>query len=94
MLLFLPIIVFPYAMLSSHGYYAFEVNLFFSNYAEKIFVHRQNISFSIVLPPIHHWMHHKTSGPMRAHALNGGQHIIITFSRGEGFGSSLLFSLV
>ena len=25
-------------MLSSHAYYAFEVNLFFSNYAEKIFV--------------------------------------------------------
>ena len=55
----------------------------------KIFlVHRQNISFSIVLPTIHHWMYHETSGPMRAHALNGGPHIIITFSRGEGLGQA------
>ena len=36
MLLFLPIILFPYA-LQSCLLYAFEVNLFFSNYAEKIF---------------------------------------------------------
>ena len=36
-------------MLSSHAYYAFEINLLFSNYAQKFFVHRQNISFPIVL---------------------------------------------
>jgi len=61
-------------MLSSHAYYAFEVNLLFS---KKHLVHRQNISFS-----------------MHVHALNGGPRIIITFSHGEGFEASLLFSLV
>ena len=45
MLLFLPIILFPYD-LQSCQYYAFEVNLLF-------LIHRQNISFSIVLPTIH-----------------------------------------
>jgi len=64
-------------MLSSHAYYAFEVNLLFSSFDEKRLVHRQNISFS-----------------MHAHALNGGPRMIITFSRGEGFEASLLFSLV
>ena len=33
------------------------------------------------------------SGPMHAHALNGGPHVTITFSHGEGFKASLLFSL-
>ena len=36
-------------MLASHAYYAFKVNLLFSNYAPKYLVHKQNISFSIVL---------------------------------------------
>ena len=31
---------------------------------------------------------------MCAHALNGDPHVIITFSRGERFEASLLFSLV
>ena len=31
---------------------------------------------------------------MRTHAVNGGPHVIITFSRREGFEASLLFSLV
>ena len=66
-----------FPMLSSHAYYAFEVNLLFSNYAENFLVHRQNILFS-----------------MRAHALNEGPCTIVMFSQGEGFKSSLLFSLV
>ena len=33
----------------SHAYYAFEVNILFSNYVVVFFVHRQNISFPTVL---------------------------------------------
>jgi len=36
-------------MLTSHAYYAFKINPLFSNYAPKYLVHKQNISFSIVL---------------------------------------------
>ena len=39
---------------------------------------------------LHHRMH-KTSGPVRAHALNGVPHVTVTFSHGEGFKASLLF---
>ena len=62
-------------MLSSHAYYAIEVNLLFSNYAEKFFSMQTKFS-------------------MRAHALNGGPRIIITFSHEERFEASLLLSLV
>ena len=40
-------LLFYSLMLASHAYYASKVNLLFSNYAQK--VHKQNISFSIVL---------------------------------------------
>ena len=39
-------LIFYFLMLSSHAYYAFEVNLLFS---KIFFVHRQNSSFPIVL---------------------------------------------
>ena len=42
-------LLFYSLMLASHAYYAFKVNLLFSYYAPKYLVHKQNVSFSIVL---------------------------------------------
>ena len=82
-------LLFYSLMLSSHAYYMLLKLTYSSQIMLKKFsVHRQNISFSIVLPPIQHWMYHETSGPMCAHALNGGPHIIITSSCGEGLGQA------
>ena len=71
-------------MLSSHAYYAFEVNLLFSNYAQNFF--STQTKYPIVLK-------HDRNRNIKI-ILNGGPRIIITFSHGEGFEASLLFSLV
>ena len=65
-------------MLSSHAYYPFEINLLFSNYAEKfISTQTKYLNFYVC-----------------ACSEQRPTHNYITFSCGEGFKASLLFSLV
>ena len=65
----------------------------FSNYAENFLVDMYCTGLAVEMCLCEN-SPANVSFSMCAHALNGDPHVIIMFSRGERFESSLLFSLV